>query len=129
MRQQITAGMLMMKLKDMRMGTFKGMTALDKKAAPCGCRGWVREKPSAAWIGVCFCSSFVEESSEISQVVSPEDTRNNKQDPKISVFHMKRSFLSGCFHSHFFFSSHFEKDVIIPIRRFGYSWKGKKATS
>ncbi len=24
-------GMLMMKLKDMRMGTFKGMTALDKK--------------------------------------------------------------------------------------------------
>ena len=25
-------GMLMMKLKDMRMGTFKGMTALDKKA-------------------------------------------------------------------------------------------------
>lgn len=30
------AGMLMMKLKDMRMGTFKGMTALDKKVQPSG---------------------------------------------------------------------------------------------
>ena len=28
---RILLGMLMMKLKDMRMGTFKGMTALNKK--------------------------------------------------------------------------------------------------
>ena len=27
-------GMLMMKLKDMKAGTFKGMSALDKKATP-----------------------------------------------------------------------------------------------
>lgn len=34
-----SAGMLMMKLKDMRMGTFKGMTALDKKVGRTG-TGW-----------------------------------------------------------------------------------------
>lgn len=31
-----STGMLMMKLKDMRMGTFKGMTALDKKVGRTG---------------------------------------------------------------------------------------------
>ena len=54
--------MLMMKLKDMRMGTFKGMTALDKKAP--GRRGkffrnvsgnaveWLGEEVATPFFGV-----------------------------------------------------------------------------